>query len=88
MNAYKGVSILIIAVMISALTVVYTKHQSRKLFISLQSHISERDQLDVEWGRLMLEQSTWVTPGRIEEIARKRLGMRLPEAKKIIIVMP
>ena len=79
-----GLSLLM--VLATALGVVYSKHQSRQLFVRLQALNSERDALDIEWGRLQLEQSTLATPIRIENIARKRLGMFVPSADEIVII--
>jgi cell division protein FtsL len=83
-----GVAMLLVAVLSSALGVVYSTHQSRKLFIELQSLQAQRDKLDMEWGRLQLEQSTWSTHGRIERIAHERLDMQLPEPDSAVIVRP
>ncbi len=77
---------LILAVVLSAVAVVYSKHQSRKLFVELQALYQQIDELDIEWGRLQLEQSTWSSHGRIEEIARKKLNMTLPKANDILYI--
>jgi cell division protein FtsL len=77
---------LMLAVVATAVAVAYSKHQSRQLFVRLQALNSERDALDIEWGRLQLEQSTLATPIRIENIARKRLGMFVPSADEIVII--
>jgi cell division protein FtsL len=79
-------SALILAVVLSAVAVVYSKHQSRKLFVELQALYQQIDELDIEWGRLQLEQSTWSSHGRIEEIARKKLNMTLPKANDITYI--
>lgn len=76
------------AVLVSALGVVYTKHQSRKLFVEMQTLNAQRDELGVEWGRLLLEQGTLATPTRVEQIARDRVGMKVPEADQIKIIKP
>ena len=75
-------------VLASSLGVVYAKHQSRKLFVELDTLKKERDEMNVEWGQLQLEQSTLATHGRIERIAKKRLGMVTPEYKQVLIVRP
>lgn len=75
-----------VAVLLSALTVVYAKYKSRTLFAELQALKTEKDDLDVEWGQLQLEQSTWTAHGRIEGIARSRLGLTLPIPKQVVIV--
>ncbi len=76
------------AVMVSALAVVYTKYQSRTLFVELQALNKARDAMDIEWGQLQLEQSTWTDNGRIEGIARSHLGMLVPETNQIVVVRP
>ncbi len=80
--------LLLTLVVFSALAVVYSKHQSRKLFVELNALQKVRDEMDVEWGQLQLEQSAWATSGRIEKLARERLNMTPIEYKKIIIVKP
>ena len=75
-------------VIASALSVVWAKHESRKLFVTLQKLERVRDDLNVEWGRLQLEQSTWATHGRIEAVAREQLAMQLPQAESIVLVTP
>ncbi|MBD3619851.1 MAG: cell division protein FtsL [Chromatiales bacterium] len=81
-------SLLALLVLASAVGVVATKHQSRKLFVELERLTVERDELNIDWGRLQLEQSTWSTHGRIEQVAHERLQMRLPGAAEIRIVVP
>jgi len=79
---------LVLACFGSALAVVWSNHQSRKLFAELQAQQKQRDDLDVEWGRLQLEQSTFATHGNVEVVARQRLGMRLPRIDSVVIVKP
>ncbi len=79
---------LLLAVTLTATGVVYAKYASRKYFVELQSLRKERDAIDVEWGRLQLEQSTWSTHGRVERMARERLKMRIPEAREILVIRP
>lgn len=78
--------LLTLVVMISAIAVIQAKHQSRKLFSQLQVLEKKRDQMNVEWGQLQLEQGTWATHSRVERIARKRLNMRVPEAEATVII--
>jgi len=80
--------LLVAAVLASALAVVWVRHESRKLFVTLQGLERTRDARNVEWGQLQLEQSTWATHGRIESLARKRLGMELPGGETIMLVRP
>jgi cell division protein FtsL len=77
-----------VAVLLSALAVVYAKYESRMLFAELQTLKQDQDRMDVEWGQLQLEQSTWATHGRIESIARERLGMVLPETDQVVVIRP
>lgn len=70
----------------SALALVYARYQSRVLFAQSQSLSSERDRLDIEWRRLQLEQGALATSARVENIAREKLGMRLPRSSEIVMV--
>ncbi len=79
---------LALAVVASALGVVYTSHLARRLYGELVRLERARDALEVEWGRLQLEQSTWATHARIERLARERLHMRMPRPEEIVVVRP
>ena len=74
--------------LVSAVGVVWAKQQSRNQFVELQRLEKERDQLDTEWGQLRLEQSTLVTYGRIEKIAREELHMVVPLPNQVRLVNP
>jgi len=80
--------LMLVMVLVSALGVVYVKHQSRKLFVELQELQKDRDELNIEWGKLLLELSTLATPTRVERIARDKLRMKPPSPENIIIVTP
>lgn len=69
-----------------ALGVVTSQHTARKLFMALENEKEIERKLDVEWGRLQLEQSTLVMHGRIERVAREHLNMMVPTASSIQIV--
>ena len=71
-----------------ALGLVTSQHQARKLFAELERAQDEAKKLDVEWGQLQLEQSTWAMHARIEKIARDRLQMSVPDAKRTQMVVP
>lgn len=81
-------TLLAAAVFATALGVVYTQHQARKSFVELQAQHKMRDDLNIEWGRLQLEQSTWATHGRIEVIARDKLDMMIPSPAAVVLVKP
>jgi len=78
--------VLVLAVLVSALGVIYAKHEGRKLFVQLQALEKARDQMNVEWGQLQLEQGTWATHSRVERVARKRLGMEMPAPQSVVII--
>lgn len=77
---------LIILLVLSSVAVVYVTHENRRLVGALQNMLSYQQQLQVEWGQLMLEQSTWAAHGRIESLATKKLHMELPSAQDVVIV--
>ena len=79
---------LIPLVLSSALGVVYAKHQSRKLFVQLNELQQQRDAMNVQWGQLQLELSTWATNGRIEQVARQRLRMTNVDFDQVVIIRP
>lgn len=66
-----------------ALGVVTSQHKARKLFVELQKEQELARQMEVEWGQLQLEQSTWAMPTRVEKIASRQLQMQLPGSEKI-----
>lgn len=80
--------ILLAFVLVSALAVVSTNHRARKLVIEFEREQERMRALDVEWGQLQLEQSTWATHARIEQIARDKLGMHAPRASQVITAEP
>ncbi len=84
----KTLAILMVLTMVSAFGVIYAKHQSRKLFVELQSLHQARDDMDIEWGQLQLEQSTLATHSRVEGTAAAKLGMVIPEAAQVVILQP
>ncbi len=77
-----------IAVICSALSVVYVSHLCRQLYNELSSLEQEANSLQVEWGRYLLEQSSWASLTRIEQLARDRLHMRVPGAEEIVVIRP
>ncbi|TWI02912.1 cell division protein FtsL [Luteimonas cucumeris] len=81
-------AILIAANVVTAVMVVHARHQHRQLFVELTRLEKARDALNIEFGRLQLEQATWAESNRIDQIARDRLGMKFPEAAEIVVVRP
>lgn len=81
-------TLVFMAVLSSAVLLVYSKHQSRKLFVELQALKHQVDALNTEWGQLQLEQSAWSGHGRIEQVARERLSMVMPGAEEVVFIRP
>ncbi|HET7306710.1 MAG TPA: cell division protein FtsL [Gammaproteobacteria bacterium] len=79
---------LVLALMVSAVAVISAVHRNRTLFAELQQLRQQRDKLNVEWGKLQLEESTWATHARIEQVARDKLGMRMPQKIQRVVVKP
>lgn len=77
---------LILAILISALSILYIKDLNRRLFIQYQTLESVGDQVQVDWGKLLLEQGAWSTQSRIQELAQTTLEMRVPAPQEIILV--
>jgi cell division protein FtsL len=75
-----------LAVLLSAFGVVISKQQTRQQFQELVALQDKRDELDIEWGQLQLEQSAWATRGRIESEARHTLQMKLPHVGDAVLV--
>jgi len=75
-------------VLLSAVGVIWSKHQARTSFIALQRLQNHRDRLDIEWGQLKLEQSAWASPGRVEQVAHVKLNMVVPMPTEVRIVQP
>jgi cell division protein FtsL len=78
--------VMLIAVLVSAIAVVWTRHQSRVLFVQLTQLQGQRDALNIEYGQLELEQATWAEPRRIDSEARTKLGMLMPRPQDVQLV--
>ncbi|WP_019531261.1 cell division protein FtsL [Dasania marina] len=78
--------VLVVLVVSSALAVIYSTYKSRQLFSALQREYRHEIALEEQWGRLLLEQSTWASPVRIEEVAKTTLAMKVPDPSSIRIV--
>jgi len=71
---------------LSAIALVYTKHEARKLFVELEALTHERDGLNIEWGQLQIEQSTWAQHARIEQVATEDLSLVRPNTSEIFVI--
>ena len=76
------------AVLGSAVQVIYARHKARDMFVRLEKLNAERDSLEMEWGRLQLEQSAWSSHALVESMASSKLKMSLPQTRDIRIVRP
>lgn len=79
-------ALLLVLVGASGLGVVYTTFSSRHLLNDLQQLEKQRNRLQVEWGRLLLEQSSLVAQGRVEDMAIAELGMEVPDLKQVVVI--
>jgi cell division protein FtsL len=80
--------VLWLAVLVSAVQVIYARHMARDMFVRLEKLNAERDSLDMEWGRLQLEQSYWSSNAFVERVANAKLKMSLPQTRDVRIVRP
>ena len=78
--------VFVVVCMMSAIAMVYTKHESRKQFVELEELTTERDELNIEWGQLQIEQSTWATHARIERVASEELSLVRPKSTEIYVI--
>ncbi len=85
---YFLLSVLVFAVLASAIGVVYSRHLHRQAYISLTMLEHDRDELNIDFGQLQLEQATWSEANRIEQVAGNRIGMRYPTDEDIVVLRP
>ena len=83
-----AVATLWVAVLGSAVGAIWCKHRARELFVELEALNARRDNLQIEWGQLQLEQSAWSTHAFVERVASSKLHMGMPPPKEIEIVSP
>ena len=92
MNSRHGLLIALpllwLAALGSAAGAVYCKHRARQLFVELEALNAQRDNLEIEWGQLQLEQSAWSSHAFVERVASTKLRMAMPPPKEIEIVSP
>jgi cell division protein FtsL len=87
-NLWVATIVLWCGVLVSAAGAVYTRHRARELFVQLEALNRQSDNLDIEWGQLQLEQSTWSTNAFVERVASTRLHMATPDPALIQVVQP
>jgi cell division protein FtsL len=77
-----------LSVLGSSVQMIYARHKAREVFVRLEQLNAERDSLDIEWGRLQLEQSYWSSHAFVERVANTKLQMSLPQMRDVRIVRP
>ena len=82
----KGTFIVYGLMLVLALSLVYTRVTTRSLYLQLQGLQQQRDDFNVEWGRLLLQEARYAEPRYIEKAARQKLGMVFPERDKIAVI--
>ncbi len=78
--------LILVAVIASALALIETRHENRRVFVELQELEKRRDALEIEWGQLQLEPSAWATCGRIEQLAREQRDMKIPSETEVMVI--
>lgn len=86
LGPFLVVFVLVVLLLVSCLAVVMSSFEYRTLFNQHQELVHQRDELQVEWGQLLLEQSAWAANNRVEQQATKKLGMKVPEVNQIEII--
>jgi cell division protein FtsL len=85
-RSHFTIVLLALMVFVSGFSVIYAKDWQRRLYIQSQNTTAQANQLQTEWGKLLLEQSTWSMQARVESIASHKLDMVMPAAKQIVMV--
>jgi cell division protein FtsL len=85
-SALLVVGVLMLSVIATAVAVIQVKYLTRTEFGVLQQVRAERDGIDVEWGRLQIEEAALTSHTRIEDNARRKLDMYLPEGGEVRVV--
>ena len=83
-----AIAVLWAAALASAAGAIYSKHRARELFVELERLNVRRDNLEIEWGQLQLEQSAWSTHAFVERVASTRLRMSMPPPEEIEVISP
>ena len=86
MNRYVLLAVLVVANVATALLIVRDRHEHRQAFVELSRLEKARDELNIEFGRLQLEQATWAESNRVDQVARTRLGMVFPRTEDIVVL--
>jgi cell division protein FtsL len=85
---YFLIFLLTLGVLGSGIAVVYARQQHRQAYIELTRLQKQRDEINIEFSRLQLEQATWAETNRIEQVATERLGMSFPASAELLVAKP
>ncbi|MDQ3039669.1 MAG: cell division protein FtsL [Pseudomonadota bacterium] len=88
MSRYVLLAVLVVANVVTALVLVRDRHEHRLQFMALTKLEKARDELNIDWGRLQLEQATWAESNRVDQVARARLEMVFPRTEDIVVLRP
>ena len=86
MNRHFLLAVLVFANVATALLIVRDRHDHRQAFVELSRLEKARDALNIEFGRLQLEQATWAESNRIVQVARQQLGMAFPRTEDVVVL--
>ena len=86
MRLWLACLLALVLVLVSSLSVILSTYKSRQLFSDVQLQHRESMQLEEQWGRLLLEQSTWSSQTRIESLAKNKLNMVVPDPARMIVI--
>lgn len=81
-----GTTLLILAVLFSGLLVIYIADLNRRLLIEIEASRTNQNQIHLEWGKFLLEQTTWSSQARIQNIALEELGMQTPQNNQVVML--
>lgn len=85
---YFILALLVISVLGSGIAVVYARQEHRQAYVQLTRLVRERDEINIEFSRLQLEQATWAETNRIEQVATGRIGMIFPASAELVVAKP
>lgn len=80
------IALVLISLLASGVSVIYTTFKNRSMLNELQQLRNQRNELQVQWGQLLIEQSTFSLDSRIERKAIEELQMKVPEFSDVVMV--
>lgn len=82
----RAVVLLLLLLFVTSIANIYTRHQHRLEYVRFSNAVIERDELNIEWNQLLVEESLWSFPHRVEKDATRALAMKMPSAKEIVLL--